>query len=53
MLHADRHRTMARTLSVDLDCIADLIDAADQAGNEYAAALLRKAADAIARRVPA
>ena len=50
--HADRHRTMSRTLSADLDCVADLIDAADLAGEVFLAAALRLALDMAGRRVP-
>jgi hypothetical protein len=51
--HVQRHRDMARFPAVELDCILEQIDAAEFAGDEYLAALLRKAADRLTRWIPA
>lgn len=48
-IHQQRHRAMARHALPDVDCLADQIDAAQQLGDEYLAALLQRAAERLAR----
>ena len=49
--HKARHRAMARDPRPDVDCLAEQIDAALCVGDEFSAALLRKATARLADRL--